>query len=133
MIDETIGSMEDLQAATTKDVIDFHDTYYVPNNATVAIVGDFDTKDAQAMVPALRVDDLIAAVWGPQDGLAGPAEVTQGFAKRARELGAERVIATASTADKRDLARDVGRRYGLGDGECSRRRALRTGKVISNQ
>ena len=47
---ETIGSMEDLQAATTQDVIDFHDTYYVPNNATVTIVGDFDTKDAQAMV-----------------------------------------------------------------------------------
>src|SRR4029453_12774457 len=36
-------------------------------------------KDAQAMVPALRVDDLIAAVWGPDDGMAGPAEVTNGF------------------------------------------------------
>jgi len=45
-------------------------------------------KDAQAMVPALRVDDLIAAVWGPDDGMAGPAEVTNGFARRARELGA---------------------------------------------
>ncbi|HET9489005.1 MAG TPA: FAD-binding oxidoreductase [Methylomirabilota bacterium] len=44
--------------------------------------------EAQALVPALRVDDLIAAVWGPQDGMAGPAEVTAGFARRARELGA---------------------------------------------
>jgi glycine/D-amino acid oxidase-like deaminating enzyme len=44
-------------------------------------------KDAQALVPALRVDDLVAAVWGPQDGMAGPAEVTNGFARRARELG----------------------------------------------
>src|SRR6266481_1543753 len=43
--------------------------------------------DAQKLVPALRVDDLIAAVWGPGDGLAGPAEVTAGFARRARELG----------------------------------------------
>jgi sarcosine oxidase, subunit beta len=43
--------------------------------------------DARKLVPALRVDDLIAAVWGPGDGLAGPAEVTAGFAKRARELG----------------------------------------------
>ena len=43
--------------------------------------------DARKMVPALRVDDLIAAVWGPGDGLAGPAEVTAGFARRARELG----------------------------------------------
>jgi sarcosine oxidase subunit beta len=45
-------------------------------------------KEAQALVPALFVDDLIAAVWGPQDGVAGPAEVTAGFARRARELGA---------------------------------------------
>jgi sarcosine oxidase subunit beta len=43
--------------------------------------------DARKLVPALRVDDLIAAVWGPGDGLAGPAEVTTGFARRARELG----------------------------------------------
>src|SRR5438128_1766644 len=55
-------------------------------------------KDAQAIVPALRVDDLIAAVWGPQDGLAGPAEVTQGFAKRARELGAGIVEGVEVTA-----------------------------------
>jgi sarcosine oxidase, subunit beta len=45
-------------------------------------------KEAQAMVPALRVDDLVAAIWGPTDGMAGPAEVTTGFARRARELGA---------------------------------------------
>src|SRR6266567_3339732 len=44
--------------------------------------------DAQKLVPALRVDDLIAAVWGPQDAMAGPAEVTNAFARRARDLGA---------------------------------------------
>lgn len=45
------------------------------------------SDDACKLVPALRVDDLIAAVWGPGDGLAGPAEVTAGFARGARELG----------------------------------------------
>jgi sarcosine oxidase subunit beta len=45
-------------------------------------------RQAQVLVPALHVDDLIAAVWGPEDGMAGPSEVTQGFARRARELGA---------------------------------------------
>ncbi len=45
-------------------------------------------EDARALVPALHVDDLIGAVWGPQDGMAGPAEVTAGYARRARELGA---------------------------------------------
>ena len=54
--------------------------------------------DAQKLVPALALDDVIAAVWAPGDGMAGPAEVTQGFARRARELGAtirEGIVVTA--------------------------------------
>ena len=47
---QTIGSMEDLNAATIEDVKAFHDTYYVPNNATVALVGDFSTADAEDLV-----------------------------------------------------------------------------------
>jgi predicted Zn-dependent peptidase len=39
-----IGSMEDLGAATVEDVAAFFKTYYAPNNAVVAIVGDVDTK-----------------------------------------------------------------------------------------
>jgi sarcosine oxidase subunit beta len=50
-------------------------------------VREISPADAKAIVPALHVDDLIAAVWGPTDGMAGPAEVTNGFARRARELG----------------------------------------------
>src|SRR5437868_5988426 len=37
----TIGSMEDLNAATLEDVRSFFKTYYAPNNAAVAVVGDF--------------------------------------------------------------------------------------------
>jgi zinc protease len=47
---QTIGSMADLQAASIGDVKAFHSTYYVPNNATLTLVGDFDTKQAQALV-----------------------------------------------------------------------------------
>ena len=43
---QTIGSMADLEAASINDVREFHGTYYVPNNATVVIVGDFDTAQA---------------------------------------------------------------------------------------
>jgi zinc protease len=39
-----IGSMEDLNAATVEDVATFFRTYYAPNNAVVALVGDLDTK-----------------------------------------------------------------------------------------
>jgi zinc protease len=46
----TIGSMDDLNAASVDDVRDFYRTYYVPSNATVALVGDFDTAQAMALV-----------------------------------------------------------------------------------
>jgi zinc protease len=46
----TIGSMTDLEAASVEDVRDFFRTYYVPNNATLVLVGDFDAKDALALV-----------------------------------------------------------------------------------
>ncbi len=46
----TIGSMNDLEAASIGDVRDFFRTYYVPNNATLALVGDFDTKEALSLV-----------------------------------------------------------------------------------
>ena len=46
----TIGSMEDLDAATLDDVRDFFTKYYAPNNAVVTLVGDFDTKKALAKV-----------------------------------------------------------------------------------
>jgi zinc protease len=45
-----IGSMNDLQAASIDDVRDFFGTYYVPNNATAVLVGDFDTKEALWLV-----------------------------------------------------------------------------------
>ncbi len=45
-----IGSMEDLEAASIDDVRDFFRTYYVPNNATAVIVGDFDPKEALSLV-----------------------------------------------------------------------------------
>jgi zinc protease len=46
----TIGSMKDLEAASINDVRDFFRTYYVPNNATIVLVGDFNTKEAQELV-----------------------------------------------------------------------------------
>src|SRR4029079_19504210 len=46
---QTIGSMEDLQAASVEDVRDFYQTYYVPENATVVVVGDFDTAQAKEL------------------------------------------------------------------------------------
>ena len=41
-----IGSMADLNAATSHDVEDFFRIYYAPNNAVLALVGDFDPDEA---------------------------------------------------------------------------------------
>jgi len=46
----TIGSMEDLDAATIDDIREFFRIYYAPNNAVLTVVGDFDTGEARSLV-----------------------------------------------------------------------------------
>jgi zinc protease len=44
---DVIGSMEDLSAASEEDVKNFFRLYYAPNNAFLAIAGDFDPAQAK--------------------------------------------------------------------------------------
>jgi zinc protease len=46
----TIGSIPDLDAASLTAVRAFHDEYYKPDNATLVLVGDFNTGDALKLV-----------------------------------------------------------------------------------
>jgi zinc protease len=46
----TIGSMTDLSAASLEDVKNFFRVWYVPNNATVTIAGDFEPAQAKQWV-----------------------------------------------------------------------------------
>jgi zinc protease len=46
----TIGSMEDLSAASYEDVVEFFKTYYVPNNASLVIAGDIDIPQTKQLV-----------------------------------------------------------------------------------
>lgn len=46
----TIGFMEDLNAASEQDYIDFYKTYYVPNNAVLVITGDVKAAEARKLV-----------------------------------------------------------------------------------
>jgi predicted Zn-dependent peptidase len=46
----TIGSMEDLDAASLEDVSAFFRTYYAPNNAVLTIAGDVDPGEARVAV-----------------------------------------------------------------------------------
>jgi zinc protease len=72
-----IGSMADLSAASVDDVKNFFRTYYAPNNATVAIAGDFDPAAVKKLVaqyfgpiprgPAVKRRTTVPAVVIPRD------------------------------------------------------------------
>ena len=72
----TIGSMEDLDAATLEDVHNFFRRYYVPNNAVLSIVGDVEPEDA--FERAEIYFGHLAADSKPDKPAAGPLEPLSG-------------------------------------------------------
>ena len=75
-----IGSMEDLGTGTVQNVKDFFDTYYVTNNASMVIAGDFDPKTTKALVQKYfgsipRGNDIVRKPIPPV-GLKGEKRVT---------------------------------------------------------
>jgi zinc protease len=83
----TIGSIEDLEAATLPDVIAFHKTFYRPDNATLIVAGDFDPKQLDAWV-----DQYFG--WIPKPATPIP-QVTAQEPKRKKNL---RYTVTSETA-----------------------------------
>ena len=67
-----IGSMDDLNAATTPDVQAFFDMYYAPNNATLVVAGDFDPAEAKRLI-----QDYFAAI--PRGKAPPPVECQPNF------------------------------------------------------
>jgi len=47
---DVIGEMEDLTNATVEDVKAFHNKFYVPNNATLVVSGDYDPVEVKALI-----------------------------------------------------------------------------------
>lgn len=84
-----IGSMQDLEAASLKDVAAFHDSYYLPNNAVVAIAGAIDEDAALAR----------ARFWF--EGLKRGANPPAPSVPAVNDLGGRR--ATSITDDKAQL------------------------------
>ncbi|MBK6266816.1 insulinase family protein [Marivirga sp. S37H4] len=46
----TIGSLDHLNAASLDEFMDFYETFYVPENATVSIAGDINMDEARELV-----------------------------------------------------------------------------------
>jgi len=66
----TIGSMEDLNAATLEDVRAFFKIYYAPNNATIAVVGDFTEAEGRK-----KVEQFFGAI--PRQPDPPPVDMTE--------------------------------------------------------
>jgi predicted Zn-dependent peptidase len=74
----TIGSMEDLDAATIEDVREFFRVYYAPNNAVLTVVGDFDPAEARALVEKYFAS-IPAQPLPPPPDVSEPEEVTRRY------------------------------------------------------
>jgi predicted Zn-dependent peptidase len=84
----TIGSMEDLDAATIDDVREFFRIYYAPNNAVLSVVGDFDTAKH-----ARLVDKYFGSI--PSQPLPPPVDVSNRKTSRASGRDVSRSLAPA--------------------------------------
>jgi predicted Zn-dependent peptidase len=133
----TIGSMEDLDAASLEDVSSFFATYYAPNNAVLSIVGDVDPAQARAWVekyfasipanpaiPAFAVDPLPMTLGGErretvEDRVPLPRIYT---AFRAPALGDRRLYAL-------EIAAQV---VAGGKGSRLHRRLVREGRIAQD-
>jgi zinc protease len=75
----TIGSMEDLTAASFEDVARFFRTYYVPSNASVVIAGDIDIAATRKLVEKWFGD---VPAGKPVPALSAPTVVLDGVKKK---------------------------------------------------
>jgi zinc protease len=75
----TIGSMEDLTAASFEDVARFFRTYYVPNNASLVIAGDIDIAATRKLVEKWFAD---VPRGKPVPALAPPTPVLDGVKRK---------------------------------------------------
>src|SRR5256714_2012291 len=66
----TIGSMEDLDAATVEDIGEFFRIYYAPNNAVLSIAGDFDQTETRSLI-----DKYFASI--PSQQAPPPVDVSE--------------------------------------------------------
>ncbi len=68
----TIGSIEDLDAASLENVRKFHETFYRPDNATLVVVGDFEPKQLDTWVAKYLASIPKPAITLPRVGVKEP-------------------------------------------------------------
>jgi zinc protease len=88
---EIIGDVADLQTMTRADLLGYYQRYYVPNNAIVVAVGDFDTADMLNRIEA-------------KFGSLSPGEFAPAIARQEPPQRGERRVIVNGPADAAQLA-----------------------------
>ena len=88
------GDLKDIEAATLTDVQSFFKTYYAPNNAALAIVGDFDSAEAKRFVEKY-FGPLKASQLPPQPDLTEPRQEQEKRSTKPDKLANRPAIAFA--------------------------------------
>jgi zinc protease len=88
------GDLKDIDAATLPDVSQFFKTYYAPNNAAIAVVGDFDPADAKKMIEKY-FGSLPASPQAKQPDLTEPRQQNENHATKIDPLAKRPALAIA--------------------------------------
>ena len=88
------GDLKDIEAATLSDVQQFFNTYYAPNNAALAIVGDFEPAQAKQWVQQYFAGIETSKLPPPPD-LEEPRQEKEKTATKADPLAKRPAIAFA--------------------------------------
>jgi zinc protease len=88
------GDLKDIDAATLPDVEQFFKTYYAPNNAALAVVGDFEPAEAKAMVEKFFANIPAAAMPKTPD-LTEPRQEKEKRASKVDALAKKPALAVA--------------------------------------
>jgi predicted Zn-dependent peptidase len=95
------GDLKDLDAATLEDVKSFFATYYSPTNAALAVVGDFDPKQANAWIDKYFAP-IPAAKLPPKPDISEPRQEKEKRASKPDALATRPALALGYHVPKRN-------------------------------
>jgi zinc protease len=88
------GDLADIEAATLKDAVDFSHTYYAPNNAALALVGDFDEDQATKWIEKY-FSGIPSSKLPPKPDLSEPRQTAEQRFSKTDKLASKPALAVA--------------------------------------
>ncbi|MDQ2658036.1 MAG: insulinase family protein [Bacteroidota bacterium] len=97
------GDLEDLDSARLEDVDDFFKTYYSPNNAALAIVGNFESADVKKWVEQY-FGEIPSATLPPKPDISEPEQTKEKRFSKDDKLANKPAIAIAYKMPERNTS-----------------------------